>query len=382
MATATQKTKAVGTHQSGAAHHGSASNEAGGHSGGETFQSVVHGGIEAEGEAVSELLGGVLHQLRGADGGDDGEMSPDNTGYLDNASDVGADNTSDVGADEGSGYEEEGANEGYEPSEARGESSGVMADILSSLNLDKGADDEPSVVIIEGSGSDDSSDAGGGSGSGGGSDGGSPSSSSSPSTSKHKQGHHGTHARKKVHHAEGDDGYEPFPSPTEGPSPVPLVSPEESGYTPTSEGTGVNLGDILTAVGETANATAAVAGAVAASNEHPIEAPIRAPLIPVAPPQAPWFSEEGEGGDEMGLHHQMHGHAKRFAHERPVLFLLALGAALYFIFFKQDSLFETVLHTGTKSRKHDKVETFTEEVHTKREAVIGKPVFPGQSTAS
>ena len=95
------------------------------------------------------------------------------------------------------------------------------------------------------------------------------------------------------------------------------------------------------------------------------------------PPKAP----EHGGFPFPGGFSEIHGHAKRFAHERPVLFLLALGAALYFIFFKQDSLFETVLHTGTKTRKHDKVETFTEEVHTKREAVVGKPVFPGKKTA-
>lgn len=387
MATATHDTKKSAPHKTGAPGSDP------------TFQSVVHGGIEAEGEAVGDLLSSVLHQLRGADrmpdgvgyieGGSDNtgyEDSGDNTGYADNTSDVGADNASDVGADD-TGYEEEGAGTGYEQENGSGDSSGVMSDILSSLNLDKGADDEPSVIILEGSGdTDDSGDAGGGSGSGGGSDGGSP--SSSQSKGKHKggkQGHHATHGKKKQHHAEGDDGYESFPTTSDaGVSPVPLVSPDESGYvpaaTPEPVGVGVNLGDILTAVGETANATAAVAGAVTASKVHPIVPPPGLP-VPVAPPPPPWFNEEGEESGE-GFHHRMHGHAKAFAHERPVLFLLALAAALYFIFFKQDSLFETVLHTGTKSRKHDKVETFTEEVHTKREAVIGKPVFPGQPAAA
>lgn len=99
----------------------------------------------------------------------------------------------------------------------------------------------------------------------------------------------------------------------------------------------------------------------------PVEEPARHPGLA----ESPFPGKLGE----------VHGHARAFAHERPVLFLLALGVALYFIFFKQDSLFETVLHTGTKTRRHDKVETVTEEVHTKREAVIGKPVFPGKKTA-
>ena len=77
--------------------------------------------------------------------------------------------------------------------------------------------------------------------------------------------------------------------------------------------------------------------------------------------------------------HGIHGHRfGAFAHEKPALFLLILGIAAYFIFFRENSVFETVLLTGNKSRKHDKVETITEEIHTRRESVLGKPTFPDQ----
>jgi hypothetical protein len=68
--------------------------------------------------------------------------------------------------------------------------------------------------------------------------------------------------------------------------------------------------------------------------------------------------------------------------EKPILFLVGLAAVMYLVFVRDDGLWNTVTSTGGKTRKHDKVETFTEEIHTKRESVLGKPTFPAPVAAS
>ena len=326
----------------------------------ETFQSVVYSGVEAESEAIHDLLSEVGHQLQGADAHGHRHADGDD-GYVAQAESVLHDDAAVV-------------------EEILGTASGKIQDVESDMNdVLRDDDDAAKDLLGEILGKSQGDE---------------------PGADQHRAAARGTDAAapRRPHtgnrYAESDaeafystasdpqflqptdDGFLPYPYPSSGTSPVPVV---QTGFTPPAPGSaGITLGDILSVVGETAQATTAVANAASIASYHPaVPVGVGVPVVGVG--YVPTYGPEGWGPSDGDMHR--HG-VGRFAHERPVIFLLAFAAILYFLFLSEDSVWEKVLHSGTKSKKHDKVETFTEEIHTKRESVLGKPTFPAPVAAS
>jgi hypothetical protein len=320
----------------------------------ETFQSVVYSGVEAQREAMADLLSEVGHQLQGADGGPRHADGDGDDGYVAQAEGLVHD---DVAAAKEMLDRASGAVQDTEatmfgvPQDDASAAKDFFGELLGKIQgADKHAEGDPADAFYS-TASDPQF--------------------VTPSGGDPADAFYSTASDPQFVTPSGD-GFLPHPAP--GTSPVPIAPPAFA--PPAAAGSaGISLGDILALAGETAQATTAVANA-ASMARYPYGVPVGVPTygvpvgVGVMGPTGPGY---GYGEPVESIHRHRMG---RFAHERPVIFLIALAAILYFLFLSEDSIWEKVSSTGSKSKKHDKVETFTEEIHTKRESVLGKPTFP------